>query len=108
MELSLTAFLIVCPLTFLAGFIDSIAGGGGLISLPAYLLAGLPMHFALGTNKLSSTMGAITASIRYYRNRFVDLFLCIPSIAAASSLKCLFLNTKKAVTGSTMRSSFCK
>ncbi|GHU15109.1 UPF0721 transmembrane protein [Spirochaetia bacterium] len=83
MELSLTAFLIVCPLTFLAGFIDSIAGGGGLISLPAYLLAGLPMHFALGTNKLSSTMGAVTASIRYYRNRFVDLFLCIPSIAAA-------------------------
>ncbi|GHT57391.1 UPF0721 transmembrane protein [Spirochaetia bacterium] len=83
MELSLTAFLIVCPLTFLAGFVDSIAGGGGLISLPAYLLAGLPMHFALGTNKLSSTMGAITASIRYYRNRFVDLFLCIPSIAAA-------------------------
>jgi uncharacterized membrane protein YfcA len=82
-ELSLTAFFIVCPLTFLAGFVDSIAGGGGLISLPAYLLAGLPMHFALGTNKLSSTMGAITASIRYYRNRFVDLFLCIPSIAAA-------------------------
>jgi uncharacterized membrane protein YfcA len=82
-ELSLTAFLIVCPLTFLAGFIDSIAGGGGLISLPAYLLAGLPMHFALGTNKLSSTMGAVTASIRYYRNRFVDIFLCIPSIAAA-------------------------
>ncbi|GHU91876.1 UPF0721 transmembrane protein [Spirochaetia bacterium] len=82
-ELSLTAFLIVCPLIFLAGFIDSIAGGGGLISLPAYLLAGLPMHFALGTNKLSSTMGAVTASIRYYRNRFVDLFLCIPSIAAA-------------------------
>ncbi|GHV93437.1 UPF0721 transmembrane protein [Spirochaetia bacterium] len=83
MELNLLTFAIVCPLIFLAGFIDSIAGGGGLISLPAYLLAGLPMHFALGTNKLSSSMGSVTASIRYYRNKFVDLFLCIPSIAAA-------------------------
>lgn len=83
MELSLTTFLIVCPLIFLAGFIDAIAGGGGLISLPAYLLAGVPMHFALGTNKLSSSMGSVVASIRYYRNKFVDLFLCIPSIVAA-------------------------
>jgi uncharacterized membrane protein YfcA len=83
MELNFLTFAIVCPLVFLAGFIDSIAGGGGLISLPAYLLAGVPMHFALGTNKLSSSMGSVTASIRYYRNRFVDLFLCIPSIAAA-------------------------
>jgi uncharacterized membrane protein YfcA len=83
MELSVTAFLIICPMTFLAGFVDSIAGGGGLVSLPAYLLAGIPMHFALGTNKLSSSMGSVTASIRYYRNRFADLFLCLPSIAAS-------------------------
>jgi uncharacterized membrane protein YfcA len=83
MELGIAAFLIICPMTFLAGFVDSIAGGGGLISLPAYLLAGIPMHFALGTNKLSSSMGSVTASIRYYRNRFVDLFLCLPSIAAS-------------------------
>jgi uncharacterized membrane protein YfcA len=82
-ELTLTTFLIVCPLVFLAGFVDSIAGGGGLISLPAYLLAGVPVHFALGTNKLSSTMGQVIASARYYRNGFVDLFLCAPSIAAA-------------------------
>ena len=45
-------YLIVCPLTFLAGLVDSIAGGGGIISLPAYLLAGVPAHTALGTNKL--------------------------------------------------------
>jgi uncharacterized membrane protein YfcA len=83
MEPGLAAFLIVCPMTFLAGFVDSIAGGGGLISLPAYLIAGIPMHFALGTNKLSSSMGSVTASIRYYRNRFVDLFLCLPSVAAS-------------------------
>ena len=50
MELTLTMFLTVCPLVFLAGFVDSIAGGGGLISLPAYYLAGLPATMAAGTN----------------------------------------------------------
>jgi uncharacterized membrane protein YfcA len=78
-----SAFFIVCPLVFLAGFVDSIAGGGGLISLPAYLIAGVPIHFALGTNKCSSTVGAVTASLRYYRNGYVDIILCLPSIAAA-------------------------
>jgi len=82
-DLNFSVFLIVCPLVFLAGFVDSIAGGGGLISLPAYLFAGIPVHFAMGTNKLSSAMGAVTASYRYYRNGFTDLFLCVPSIAAA-------------------------
>ena len=50
-------FLIVCPAVFIAGFIDAIAGGGGLITLPAYLFIGLPSHNAIGTNKLSSAMG---------------------------------------------------
>ena len=51
-------YLIVCPLVFLAGFVDSIAGGGGLISLPAYMFAGFPVHNAIGTNKLSSGINA--------------------------------------------------
>ena len=49
--------LIVCPLLFLAGLCDSIAGGGGTISLPALMLAGLPTHFALGTNKMCMSVG---------------------------------------------------
>lgn len=40
-------YLVVCPLVFLAGFVDSIAGGGGLISLPAYMFAGIPVHNAI-------------------------------------------------------------
>jgi uncharacterized membrane protein YfcA len=82
-ELEISVFLIVCPLVFLAGLFDSIAGGGGLISLPAYLLAGIPVHFALGTNKLSSIAGTTVASFRYYKNKYVDILLCLPSIAAA-------------------------
>ena len=83
MELSLRTFLIVCPLVFLGGFIDSISGGGGLISLPAYLIAGVPIHFAIGTNKLSASCGGIIAAIRYYKNKYVDLLICLPCIAAA-------------------------
>ena len=58
-------FLIVCPLAFVAGFVDAIAGGGGLISLPAFIFAGLPVHNAIATNKLSSTMGTTIATVRY-------------------------------------------
>lgn len=60
-------FLIVCPLIFLAGFVDSVAGGGGLISLPAYYLAGLPPYLAAGTNKMSAALGTVAASARFVR-----------------------------------------
>lgn len=76
-------FLIVCPLVFLAGFVDAVAGGGGLISLPAYLIAGVPMHNALATNKLSSAIGTSVSTIRYCKNKFADLGTAVPSILAA-------------------------
>jgi len=75
--------LIVCPLVFLAGFIDSIAGGGGLISLPAYYMAGLPPHVALGTNKLSSSIGMVFSTGAYLREGYVYKPLIPISIAGA-------------------------
>ncbi len=65
-------FLIVCPAVFIAGFIDAIAGGGGLITLPAYLLIGLPSHNAIGTNKLSSAMGTIVSTTEYALDGFIN------------------------------------
>lgn len=70
-------FLIVCPLVFLAGLVDAIAGGGGLISLPAYFFAGLPVHSAIATNKLSSTMGTTVATIRYVMFGYMVKWLVI-------------------------------
>ena len=64
----MTAFLIVCPLTFLSGFVDAVAGGGGLISLPAYLIAGLPVHDAVGTNKINSLMGASASAWKFIKD----------------------------------------
>lgn len=83
MELTFLHFLIVCPLTFLAGFVDSIAGGGGLISLPAFLMAGVPPHMALGTNKLGSVMGTATSVWRFSKNGFIQWKKVVWFVAAA-------------------------
>jgi len=66
-------YITVMVMIFLAGLMDSIAGGGGLISLPTYLAVGLPPHQALGTNKFSSFWGTLVATIRYFRNNIIDI-----------------------------------
>ncbi|MEG0806375.1 MAG: TSUP family transporter [Lachnospiraceae bacterium] len=83
MNITPAALIIVCPLVFLAGFVDSIAGGGGLISLPAYLLAGIPVHNAIATNKLSSCIGTSVSTWRYVKNRYADIALAVPCILVA-------------------------
>ena len=76
-------FLIVCPLVGLAGFIDAIAGGGGLISLPAYLSAGLPPHAAIGTNKFGSCCGTMVATWQFARHGFIRWKQAVPAVALA-------------------------
>lgn len=83
MELTLKSFLIVCPMLFLAGLVDAIGGGGGLISLPAYLLAGLPVHQTIATNKLSSTCGTSLATWKFYRQGLIQWKLALPAVAVA-------------------------
>ena len=83
MQPTIYTFLIVCPLVFLAGFVDAVAGGGGLISLPAYLLAGVPVHNAVATNKLSSATGTLISTVRLCKNKFVDWILVLPCIPMA-------------------------
>ena len=83
MELKLATFLLVCPLVFLAGLVDAIGGGGGLISLPAYLLAGVPVHFALATNKMSSASGTLISTVRICRSIKIRWKLAIPAVACA-------------------------
>jgi len=75
--------LILCPLIFLAAFIDSIAGGGGLVSLPAYIFVGIPVHTASGTNKFSSSIGTATALVNYIRSGSVDFYAAIPGALGA-------------------------
>ena len=83
MEISIITYLIACPLVFLAGFVDAIAGGGGLISIPGYLIAGLPVVEASATNKLSAGMGGTVAFLKYLLKGYINTKLAIPCIIVA-------------------------
>ena len=91
----ISVYLIVLPLVFLAAVVDAIAGGGGLISLPAYTLAGLDYDFASGNNKFSSSFGSLTATIRYFRSGKLRV---VPALtAAALALPGSWLGTRTAM-----------
>lgn len=83
--IALWVVLLVCLGVFLAGVMDGIAGGGGIISLPAYLMAfhGLPFYYAFGTNKLSSGLGTVFSTARFIKNGYVDWRLFTPAIFLA-------------------------
>lgn len=72
-EVSLNLLMMLLGAAFVAGFIDAIAGGGGLITLPALLLAGASPIEALSTNKVQGSFGAATAALSYARAGQVDL-----------------------------------
>ncbi len=67
MEFDLLTLFFLFLAGVMAGFVDSIAGGGGIITLPALLAAGIPPHQALATNKLQSSFGSFTAALNYSR-----------------------------------------
>lgn len=81
--------LLLLVAGFASGFIDALVGGGGLISLPAVLIAGLPPSLALGTNKFSATCGIIISSLTFYRSGKVDKAL-LKRVMPASFLASAF------------------
>lgn len=82
-EISTAQIIVMFFLCLLAGFIDSIAGGGGLISLTSYYAIGLPPIYALGNNKFSSTFGTFVAMVNYSRKRNVIWSVAIPAAILA-------------------------
>ena len=83
--LALQLLLLLFLAGLLAGFIDSIAGSGGMVTLPAMLLAGIPPLQALGTNKLQSLFGWASASWSYARHGHVDLRAQLPMALTAAA-----------------------
>lgn len=81
MDLPLIAALVAAAVA--AGFVDAIAGGGGLITVPALMLAGVPPDQALATNKVQGSFGAATAAASYARSGLVDLRRQLPTAALA-------------------------
>ncbi len=94
----LLSFLLIA--SFVAGFLDTLAGGGGLIALPALMMAGIPPLSALGTNKLQGTMGTATATYMMLKNRrvsWVDVkFLMLAAFIGAvmGTIAVQFINTE--------------
>jgi len=83
---------------FLGGFIDAIAGGGGLITLPAIMAMGVPPHLALGTNKLQGVFGSFTATLNFTKKGLINYKECFVGIvftfigALIGATLILFLN----------------
>jgi uncharacterized protein len=82
-------FLLLVLAAFVAGVIDAIAGGGGMITVPALLLGGLDPLSALGTNKLQSLFGSASATITYARKGHVQLKPLLPAAALSFGGACL-------------------
>ena len=74
---------VLSALVFFAGVVDALAGGGGLITLPAYLAFGLNPLLVLGTNKLASSIGTVASCVNYQRRHRLDLRGLAPAAAAA-------------------------
>ncbi len=89
MILTLSTLLFLCAAGFLAAAVDSIAGGGGLISLPAIIAAGVPPHMALGTNKFASTCASLTSTLKFAKSKKITFDLVkyqIPCTILGSAL----------------------
>lgn len=81
--ITLPSLIFVCFLVGLAGFVDAAAGGGGLISLPAYIFTGMPVHFAMGCNKLSASCGTTLAVFKFWKDGALNIRTAV--IAAVGS-----------------------
>lgn len=74
---------ILSVVGFMAGFVDSIAGGGGLIIIPSFLIAGIPPQWALGTNKFQATLGTSIATINFIHKKKVSVSVILSGILFA-------------------------
>ncbi len=83
MEFELSVIILLCCAFFAAGFIDSIAGGGGLIAVPVFLLTGVPPELALGTNKLVSSLGTTASLMTYAKSGLVLWRMALAGLPAA-------------------------
>lgn len=86
MELDLSAIALLCATAFAAGFVDAIAGGGGLLTIPALLLAGVPPVAAVATNKVQGTLSIISALYTYGRSGMVEWRAGLPMAAMSFAI----------------------
>lgn len=100
-EFNLHTFLFLSVACFIASFIDAIAGGGGLISVPAFVASGLPIHVAMGSNKMAATFSVLGSTVKYFTSGKINFSLMkypIITGAVGSVLgACVASNTKEEI-----------
>lgn len=82
MTLEAWVYPVLFGVGIVAGLVDSIAGGGGIITVSALLYVGFPVPLALGTNKLQATFGSVSAAWHYARGGFVEMRTCVIGVIA--------------------------
>ncbi len=87
----LSTLTYLVPLLFVAGILDGIAGGGGIIALPAYMLTGMPVHSAYACNKLQSGLGTLCSCLKYMKEKYLDIKVAL--IAVIPTMLASFLAT---------------
>lgn len=106
MDLSATELAALCGASLLAGTVDAIGGGGGLITVPALLAVGLPPHMVLATNKGQSVFGSFSALTRYTHAGLVDRAaarVAFPLALGASALGALLaISLRASILGPTI------
>ena len=83
------AGLVLCVVSFIAGLIDAVAGGGGLIALPAFLAVGFPPHYIMGTSQCSTIPGCILTTLQFARSGKVhwpSALICVPACIVGALL----------------------
>jgi uncharacterized membrane protein YfcA len=106
MEFGFDVLTLMFLVAVTAGCIDAIAGGGGLLVIPALLSLGLPPAAALATSKLQSSGGSLAASVFFLRKGLVDVRTITPAVIGASSDRCVVAVCCSASTAHSSRPSF--
>lgn len=83
MEFEPLLLLALAGVGLAAGFVDAIAGGGGMITIPVLLSIGMPPVAAFATNKVQSIIGTLIATTTYWRRGYIDLRALLPGMLAS-------------------------
>lgn len=79
-DITFIQYVVVCAASLLAGFVNAIAGGGGLITIPAYLATGISPTNAIATNILSVIIGTSSSAYKYFKSKFIRRDLIVPLV----------------------------
>lgn len=94
---------LVCFLVGLGSFIDASAGGGGLLTVPAYLLTGMPAISAYGCNKVSASLGTLLSVIKFWRAKAIDFFAALWAMVGSLTGSYLFAQLALMLSDKTLR-----